>query len=67
MSLEKKVKNQDTRASKKNRTVWECICDPSGDFLGSKFRLVDVRAGGFEEGTRFRNTDTGEEITSLPF
>ena len=54
------TKKRDRR--NRDRVVWKCVYDPSGDFLGSNFRLLDIRAGGFELGTKFKNTDTGEEI-----
>jgi hypothetical protein len=42
---------------------WQCIADPSGDFLGGEFNYYDITHDPtpFEPGTRFRNTRTGAE------
>lgn len=41
---------------------WKCVVDPSeeGLFRGNLFTLMTMQAGGFDDGTAFVHTQTGE-------
>jgi hypothetical protein len=41
--------------------LWRVTCDPSNRFLQRAFRVSDLGAGGFDEGTIFTHIQTGEK------
>ena len=41
--------------------LWRVTCDPSNMFLHRTFRVSDLGAGGFDEGTIFTHIQTGEK------
>ncbi len=41
--------------------LWRVTCDPSNMFLHRTFRVSDLGAGGFDEGTVFTHIYTGEK------
>ena len=41
--------------------LWRVTCDPSNMFLHRTFRVSDLSAGGFDEGTIFTHIYTGEK------
>jgi hypothetical protein len=41
--------------------LWRVTCDPSNMFLQRIFRVSDLGAGGFDEGTIFTHIQTGEK------
>jgi hypothetical protein len=41
--------------------LWRVTCDPSNIFLQRTFRVSDLGAGGFDEGTIFTHIHTGEK------
>ena len=41
--------------------LWRVTCDPSNNFLHRTFRVSDLSAGGFDEGTTFVHIHTGEK------
>ena len=41
--------------------LWRVTCDPSNIFLHRSFRVSDLGAGGFDEGTIFTHIYTGEK------
>ena len=41
--------------------LWCVTCDPSNMFLHRTFRVSDLSAGGFDEGTIFTHIYTGEK------
>lgn len=47
-------------AHRKDAAPWLVIHDPSGDFLGRRFRLLDLTAPQWEEGTIFWHTAQGD-------
>ncbi len=43
---------------------WKVVKDPSNLFTGNLFRLIDLKAGGFDCGTVFEHIRTGERRTT---
>ena len=43
---------------------WKVVSDPANLFTGNLFRLVDLKAGGFDAGTVFEHIRTGERRVS---
>lgn len=39
---------------------WKVVTDPSNLFTGNLFRLIDLKAGGFDPGTVFEHIRSGE-------
>ena len=58
--LTESEKRADTTLLNDAARPWRVTCDPSRMFLRSTFRVSDLSAGGFDQGTTFVHIRTGE-------
>lgn len=53
-----------TQGNRETKAKYKCIADPSGDFLGGIFNIIDIYASRphWDIGTTFQNVKTGSRM-----